>query len=72
MSMSEELKELIEKLPPDLQKEVKDFVEFLVEKNIKRRKKGRLELSWRGALRELRNKFSSVELQHKSLDWWGD
>jgi hypothetical protein len=23
-------------------------------------------------LRELRNKFSSVELQHKSLDWWGD
>jgi hypothetical protein len=72
MRMSEELKELIEKLPPDLQKEVKDFVEFLVEKNIKRRKKVRLELSWRGALRELRNKFSSVELQHKSLDWWGD
>jgi hypothetical protein len=32
--MSEELKELIEKLPPDLQKEVKDFVEFLVEKKI--------------------------------------
>jgi hypothetical protein len=72
MRMSEELKELIEKLPPDLQKEVKDFVEFLVEKNIKRGEKGKLELSWRGALRELRNKFSSVELQHKSLDWWGD
>ena len=32
MRMSEELKEIIEKLPPDLQKEVKDFVEFLVEK----------------------------------------
>jgi len=41
--MSEELKELIEKLPPDLQREVKDFVEFLVEKNIKRRKKGKLD-----------------------------
>jgi N6-adenosine-specific RNA methylase IME4 len=51
MRVSEELKELIEKLPPDLQK---------------------LELSWRGALRDLRNKFSSVGLQHKSLDWWGD
>jgi len=43
MRMSEELKELIEKLPPDLQREVKDFVEFLVEKNIKRRKKGKLD-----------------------------
>jgi hypothetical protein len=42
MRMSEELKELIEKLPPDLQKEVKDFVEFLVEKNIKRRKKRKI------------------------------
>jgi len=41
-------------------------------KKYKKKKKGRLELSWRGALRELRNKFSSVELQQKSLDWWGD
>ena len=39
MRMSEELKELIEKLPLYLQKEVKDSIEFLVEKNIKRRKK---------------------------------
>ena len=27
-----DLKELIEQLPPDLQEEVKDFVEFLLEK----------------------------------------
>jgi hypothetical protein len=31
--------ELIEKLPPDLQQEVRDFVEFLLEKKAHRRQK---------------------------------
>jgi hypothetical protein len=32
------LKEYIEKLPPDLQEEVKDFIEFLFEKKVKNKK----------------------------------
>lgn len=68
-------KELIDQLPPELQQEVKDFVEFLLERRtirLKEEKKGELKLHWRGALRDLRDKYTSVELQHKVLEWWGD
>jgi hypothetical protein len=75
MQAAKELKELIDQLPPELQQEVRDFVEFLLEKKVlrsKRETKGELRLDWRGALRELRDKYTSVELQHKILEWWGD
>jgi len=62
------LKELIEKLPPELQKEVEDFVEFLLERKVHRKQK-RLRLSWAGALREYRDRFTSLELQKKALEW---
>lgn len=65
------LKELVEQLPPDLQQEVRDFVEFLLEKRVTKQR-GELKLDWRGALRDLRDKYTSVELQHKALEWWGD
>jgi hypothetical protein len=65
------LKELVEQLSPDLQEEVRDFVEFLLEKRVAKRK-GELKLDWRGALRDLRDKYTSVELQHKIPEWWGD
>ncbi|WP_301281860.1 hypothetical protein [Thermococcus aggregans] len=29
----------------------------------------KFKLTWRGALGELRSKYSSVELQHKALEW---
>jgi len=65
------LKELLEQLPPDLQEEAKDVVEFLLQKR-GNKEKGELKLQWRGALRELRDQYTSVELQHKALEWWGD
>ena len=63
--------ETIEKLPPDLQREIEDFVRFLV---LRRGRKGpaKLKLNWRGALRDMRKKITSVELQHKASEWWGD
>lgn len=63
------IKEL-EKLPPDIQKEVTDFAEFLLEKR-GLKQVDELKLDWRGALRDLRGKYTSVELQHRVLDWWG-
>ena len=62
------LKEYIEKLPPDLQQEVEDFVKFLLEK---RRKKARLKpkFKWAGAVKDLRDQYSSVELQHEISKW---
>jgi len=67
----QKVKDLIEQLPPDLQQEVQDFIEFLIEKKAQRRQK-KLRLSWAGALQDYKDKYTSVELQKKALDWWGD
>ncbi|RLF40513.1 MAG: hypothetical protein DRN12_05200 [Thermoplasmata archaeon] len=65
------LRELIERLPPELQKEVRDFVEFLLERRV--RKSGRkLRQDWAGSLRKYRDQYTSLELQKKALEWWGD
>jgi len=65
------LEEMIKELPSELRQEVEDFVQFLLEKRA-RKPKGRLKLDWRGALRDLRDQYTSVQLQHKALEWWGD
>lgn len=65
------VEEMIKELPPELQQEVEDFVQFLIEKRA-RKPKGQLKLDWRGALRDLRDQYTSVDLQHKILAWWGD
>jgi len=66
--MMEALGEVLEKLPPDLQKEVKDFIEFLLEKRAKRTR-GKPKFDWAGALEDLRNQYTSVELQHNISKW---
>ncbi len=65
------LEEKIRELPPELQKEVEDFVEFLLDKRAKRKQK-KLRMSWAGALEEFRNQYTSLKLQKKALEWWGD
>ncbi|MBE7500338.1 MAG: hypothetical protein HS113_08530 [Verrucomicrobiales bacterium] len=32
----------------------------------------RLKADWGGALADLGQQYSSVELQHKAMEWWGD
>lgn len=65
------LEEKIKELPPELQKDVFDFVEFLLEKRAKKRGK-RLCQDWAGALRDYRDQYTSLELQKKALEWRGD
>lgn len=65
------LEEKIKELPPELQKDVFDFVEFLLEKRAKKRGK-RLRQDWAGALRDYRDQYTSLELQKKALEWRGD
>ena len=62
------LKELVEQLPPDLQQEVADFVEFLLAKHVKRQRAAP-KFDWAGSLADLRDEYTSVELQHKASDW---
>jgi hypothetical protein len=64
------IEEKVKSLPPELQKEVEDFVQFLSERRMP--KQDKLRLSWAGGLREFREKYNSLELQKKSLEWWGD
>ncbi|HLG30386.1 MAG TPA: DUF2281 domain-containing protein [Candidatus Brocadiales bacterium] len=63
------LKTKIEELPTDLKKEVFDYIEFLLQKYSKRIKKEKFRFDWEGGLSELKDKFTSVELQHKALEW---
>lgn len=65
------LEELIKELPPELHQEAEDYISFLIEKRAKK-PKGDLKLDWIGALEDMSDKYSSVELQHKILDWWDE
>lgn len=64
----QDLKELIDQLPPELQQEVRDFVEFLLEKRAKR-PRTEPKFDWAGALKDLRDIYTSVDLQHKIAEW---
>ena len=62
------LDELIKELPPELEREVQDFIEFLLSKH--RQKEGRkLRQDWAGGLKEFRDQYTSLELQKKALEW---
>jgi len=63
------LQEILPQLPPDIQREVRDFAEFLMKKRQPHTDKTP-RLQWRGRLRHLRAQYSSVQLQHQVLQSW--
>ena len=67
------LEKLIEELPPGLQQEVEDFARFLLTTRVASPKTNRthkkLRLSWAGALKDLGDRYTSVELQHEISGW---
>jgi hypothetical protein len=65
------LEELIRGVPPEFQKEIRDFVLFLLEKRAKKEDR-KLRQDWAGSLREFRDQYTSLELQKKALEWRGD
>lgn len=62
------LEELIQELSPTLRAEVRDFVEFLLTKRDRSRAQ-RLRQDWAEALKDDHSPMSSVELQHRALEW---
>jgi len=46
-------------------------ISYTAEKRAKPKRR-RLRLNWAGGLKEFRDQYTSLELQKKSLDWWGD
>lgn len=62
------LEELVKELPPELGDEVRDFVEFLLARqdSVPR---GNPEFAWAGALRDLQDRYTAVDLQHQIARW---
>lgn len=65
-----DIEEKIRELPDDLRKEILDYVEFLLTKDKSRGAKvKKFRFDWEGGLSEIGDKFTSVELQHKAMEW---
>ncbi|MFZ1080421.1 MAG: DUF2281 domain-containing protein [Candidatus Kryptoniota bacterium] len=65
------IEEMVKRLPEELQKEVIEFVQFLLEKRSKK-KGSRLSQDWAGALRDYKSEYTSIQLQKKVNEWRGD
>ena len=65
------IEEMVRGLPPELRQEVEDFIEFLLERRSRKPPK-KLRQDWAGALEEFREKYTSLELQKKALEWRED
>ena len=63
------IKTKLEELPEDLKKEVLDYIEFLLQKYGTEAKEKKFRFDWEGGLSELKDQYTSVELQHKALEW---
>ena len=62
------VEELMRELPPEAQDEVRDFAEFLSQKSA-RKHTGEAKFNWAGAASDLRDRYTSVQLQHKISEW---
>ena len=69
--MTKSLEKKLDQLPPDLLPTVEHFVDELLQKHEKSPPR-EFKFDWAGALSDLRDRYTSVELQHKALEWWGD
>ncbi len=56
-------------LPDDLKREVLDFIEFLMTKRRYEKSTSPFNFNWEGGLSGIKDEFSSVDLQHKSMEW---
>lgn len=66
----EEIEAKIEKLPEHAKPELNDLIEFLLSKygeNVTQ--VAPFTFDWEGRLSNLRQKYSSIELQHKAMEW---
>lgn len=70
-NMEKTLQNKISKLSPEYRKEVEELVEFLLSKQ-KSKTAAKLKQDWSGALKDLKDKYTSLELQKKALEWRGD
>ncbi|MEK7449563.1 MAG: DUF2281 domain-containing protein [Planctomycetota bacterium] len=68
--MKKEIEMKIRNLPVAIKREVLDYVEFLLRKYpVGGTPKGKFKFNWSGGLSDIKGKVTSVELQHKAMEW---
>jgi hypothetical protein len=65
------LEEIVQQLPPELRREVQEYAEALLRRH-DQKKDHRLRQDWAGALSDYKDQYTGVQLQKKTLEWWGD
>ncbi|MFH0926775.1 MAG: DUF2281 domain-containing protein [bacterium] len=68
MFQNQTAEELIKELPPELKEKVIEYIQLLIKNNLPKHGK-KLRQDWGGGLREYREKYTSLELQKKALEW---
>jgi hypothetical protein len=67
ITLEKPISDVVQDLPPDLQQEVREFVEFLLYR--RQRQTYKLRQDWAGALREHKDQYTALDLQKKALEW---
>jgi hypothetical protein len=64
------LSELVQELSLEQQNRVRSYIAGLLQQGAPPARP--LRQSWAGALRDLRDQMTSVELQHRAMDWMAE
>jgi hypothetical protein len=59
----------IKKMPPELQQQVLMYIETL-SRSTGETHHGTMKFEWAGCCEDMKNEYTSVQLQKKILDWW--
>jgi hypothetical protein len=68
MGQAPSIAEVVAGLPPDCQQQVREFVEALIAKRHPGQRRPP-KFDWAGCLTELRDRYTSVDLQHQIGRW---
>lgn len=60
---------VLKRMPPDVQRKVLKYIEDLSARTRERRH-GTMKFAWAGACADIKEEYTSVQLQKKILDWW--
>ncbi|MCY7408803.1 MAG: DUF2281 domain-containing protein [Chitinophagales bacterium] len=69
MSQLELIEKKIKELDSQSLNEVNNLLDSLLKKKAEN-KETYLQFDWAGGLKDLREKYTSIELQKKAMDWW--
>jgi len=64
-----ETERIMTQLPPELQQEVRNYARYLLDTKAKPKPRRKPTFAWAGALADLKDQYTSVELQHQILRW---